>query len=537
MSESTMQSGAGARKARVRRDASGTVFTNAQGRVYVRLSLSGKRPCFALPWATSEDAARSHATLMADVARKVRETGDAAHVDVATKILERIAETQDAKRLSELVATVERMLAGAVRFTAAPVVCLTFGDVAKMWTSGDLAARFPHHLKKKRSVDDDKQRLEKFVTPIVGTVRVASFSLDDAERVMGALPAKLAPATRRQVAQVVSRVLKLAVFPLRIVASNPIPQGWLPRVPKSSQKKQATLYPSEADTFVASSAPLELRLFVGFVAREGMRHDEAEKLTWADVDTERGIVRLDENKTDDARSWPLRPDVSRALAAWKKLSRKTEPTDSVFVDADGEPLTARTDIYREQLSAAGIKRPELFDGSTTKSKTGFHGLRALFVTEALARGMSEAWVTDRTGHKSSNMVREYQRPARTFAEAQLAPLGDLAQLLGFPASVASICREPDDESSDSRAVSSQTAMILAGTEGGSRTHKPCRIADFESAAFAIPPLRLVETNAEDVLQPTAGKNIFQRPRARGCVCQKVPTSPAPNGETNGLTRT
>ena len=29
-----------------------------------------------------------------------------------------------------------------------------------------------------------------------------------------------------------------------------------------------------------------------------------------------------------------------------------------------------------------------------------------------------------------------------------------------------------------------------GTEGGTRTHKPLRIADFESAASAIPPLRL-----------------------------------------------
>jgi hypothetical protein len=36
----------------------------------------------------------------------------------------------------------------------------------------------------------------------------------------------------------------------------------------------------------------------------------------------------------------------------------------------------------------------------------------------------------------------------------------------------------------------QTLAVLLGTEGGSRTHKPVRTADFESAAFAIPPLRL-----------------------------------------------
>ena len=38
---------------------------------------------------------------------------------------------------------------------------------------------------------------------------------------------------------------------------------------------------------------------------------------------------------------------------------------------------------------------------------------------ALASGRSEAWVTDRTGHKSSAMVAGYKRQVRTAAELDL----------------------------------------------------------------------------------------------------------------------
>jgi hypothetical protein len=41
------------------------------------------------------------------------------------------------------------------------------------------------------------------------------------------------------------------------------------------------------------------------------------------------------------------------------------------------------------------------------------------VTLALACGRTEAWVTDRTGHKSSAMIARYKRSARFAAELKL----------------------------------------------------------------------------------------------------------------------
>jgi hypothetical protein len=52
-------------------------------------------------------------------------------------------------------------------------------------------------------------------------------------------------------------------------------------------------------------------------------------------------------------------------------------------------------------------------------------LRATFVTLSLAAGKSEAWVCDRTGHRSSQMVSRYRRAARSVKELDLVQLTPL----------------------------------------------------------------------------------------------------------------
>ncbi len=160
-----------------------------------------------------------------------------------------------------------------------------------------------------------------------------------------------------------------------------------------------------------------------------MRHGEAEGLTWADFDLENGVVRLDKNKTDDPRSWAMRPGTTRALKHWHELRGK--PSRLVFVDTKGAALVARVDEYRAALLAVGVTRPEIDEDRLYTSKaTGFHALRALMVVKALARGESERWVSDRTGHRSSQMISRFQRRARTLAEAPMTELADLDVVRG-----------------------------------------------------------------------------------------------------------
>src|SRR6201999_3456796 len=91
------------------------------------------------------------------------------------------------------------------------------------------------------------------------------------------------------------------------------------------------------------------------------------------------------------------------------------------------PANRGADRFRRHLKVAGVDRPELFERSEARLRIRAHDMRATFITIALACGRSEAWVADRTGHKSSVMINRYRRAARTAAELGL---GDMLPLDG-----------------------------------------------------------------------------------------------------------
>ncbi len=68
---------------------------------------------------------------------------------------------------------------------------------------------------------------------------------------MRALPA-MSPASRRYSAQLLHRMMAMAIFPCRLVATNPLPRGLLPRL--GPAKAKACLYPDEDARLLACTA-------------------------------------------------------------------------------------------------------------------------------------------------------------------------------------------------------------------------------------------------------------------------------------------
>lgn len=150
------------------------------------------------------------------------------------------------------------------------------------------------------------------------------------------------------------------------------------------------------------------------------RSSEVFALRWGDLDLKRGLVRLDENKTDEPRAWALNPHVVKALRYYRRSTCK--PHDLVFRHAPG---SKDAEILRADLQTAGVTRSELFESSKTRLPFRLHDLRGTFVTVSLANGRTETWAADRTGHRSSQMINTYRRVARTAAEVGV---GDLVAL-------------------------------------------------------------------------------------------------------------
>jgi integrase len=422
------------------RQATGTAFED-DGRWYVRLSLGpgpdGKplRPAFPLPWCSDRAAAEERRDGLAALVRRLRAAGQET---VLTKVLPEAARAP-VEGWPTFVALVDAIERGQVAPPAAAPQFETFEHVGRRWTSGELARSYPDFVKAKRSVQDDKERLEKLYQ-VIGGVPVKAFTLRHYTDAMGALPPSArTPATRRQYAQLIHRVLALAVWPLQLTTVHPMPKGAMPK--PGGDKAKGYLFPAEEAQLVGCpKVPLERRFLYGFLAREGCRASEAAGLAWRDLDLVTGEVHLDRNKTDDPRAWALDPGVWRALVAWRAVRASEPPEASVFVRAGGLPLsTSRlAEGLRRDLLRAGVDRPQLFERSEQRQQLRAHDLRGTFVTLSLALGRAEVWVTDRTGHGSSEMVAGYTRAARSAKERSLGWLVDLDRALGMQVDQSSV---------------------------------------------------------------------------------------------------
>jgi integrase len=376
-----------------------------------------------------EAAAEKRAIRMRELATALARAGHSARAPI---ILEEAGKAPTERDFAEAVRIAEALCAGK---GTAPKLrpTKTVQDLGDDWTSGRLARDWPDQVRKKRTADDDKSRFENYVYPVIGSKKLVDVTLDDAEEVMRRLPEGLSPLTRRGIGALLARLLKLAVYPLRLIPASPIPAGFLPQ--RGQRKALGYLYPDEDRRLLeCGDVPFAFRLLWGFLMREGMREGEAMGLTWADLDLQRGAVRLDKNKTDDPRAWALDVGTAEALRLYRERFRAdAEATALVFVDPTGKPHTkfGAAALLRSHLKAVGLEqeRPELFESTPERRRIRVHDLRGTFVTIALANGRSEAWISDRTGHRSSAMIAKYKRTSRTFGELGLGALTPLVDAL------------------------------------------------------------------------------------------------------------
>lgn len=436
------------------------------GKPYMRIRTGeGRRPNIPLtgvPY-TDEDALEKRCELITNIVNKMLAVGRQMDVERTARSLGAAASEYALRVLVKAAELLIKSGPGLARDDD------TFAAFAARWTRGDLAREHPDHVSTKDATSDIRI-LNKYVNPLIGPLPIKAVTIDNCDAVMKSVPAHLSTSRRRHVAQVIHRVLALAVFPAKVIAASPLPKGWLPKLGKGKAKQ--FLHPEEDRKLLGCTAiPFERRLLWGVLHREGMRIGEAIQLEWENIES-RGALNLDENKTDDPRTWALDASVHRAFNWWKD--------HGALRKGPFARLTTRhaADQYREDLKTAGVDRPALFKRSDKRSPIRAHDTRATFVTLHLAIGKTETWVMDRTGHRSSVMVARYRRMARTAAELNLGPLGPLADLL--PECGSNMGQPPSTESNG--AESTMTNDIVVGSPSRTRTGTLRRARDFKSEA-------------------------------------------------------
>ncbi|MDI3291507.1 site-specific integrase [Polyangium sp. 15x6] len=355
------------------RVATGNVYER-RGKWFARLTIgTKKRQSFMLETCKDEASAIARRAVLAELAAKLRKCG---RDDIAPDIIKRAA-MRDGKALDEVRKAVDMIASGqVVQKNLTP----TIEQIGKRWTSGELAELHPDRVKRRRAAKGDSYWLGRYVYPMVGDVAIDKFSLDHAEAVMRSLPAKLAPNSRRSVAQLMHRICSLAVLPLRHIAANPLPPGFVPRY--QAGKAKGWLYPEE-DAMLLGCAEIMLawRIFYGFLHREGMRRSEALHTKWSDINLDLGAVVLDVNKTDEPRAWALSPGVVAALRAWRDhcAARGLDVSGDALVfvydegtrTGQGLSISDAAGRFRRHLEMAGICRRSCSRGRRRGCRSGF----------------------------------------------------------------------------------------------------------------------------------------------------------------------
>jgi integrase len=133
----------------------------------------------------------------------------------------------------------------------------------------------------------------------------------------------------------------------------------------------------------------------------GLRISEALALRWRDVDLAGGRLRVADSKTDAGVRWvPIMPVLRDELIARKTSARHVDPTDPVFANLRGKPLS-RDNTRTRVLGKAHVIADAQLEGlgfAPLPERLTQHSLRHTYISLRVALGDDPATIARDAGH-------------------------------------------------------------------------------------------------------------------------------------------
>jgi hypothetical protein len=322
----------------------------------------------------------------------------------------------------------------------------TFEEFARAYYTGEIAREFPAHHKVKKTIKDDKGKLE-FLSRIVGDVPLEQFTLEHAMLCMKKLP----PTTKRDTTrnhywQVMHRLLELAAFPAGLILANPLLREHRPEM-TDDPVHYPFLYPHDDYRILnyrgdATSEGIRLddicvQALFGAGCREAGRIGEFLRgLTWPGIDRVNGKINVGRRKNGRVGKWPAQPGTIETLLALREVVPGLGSLPGPF---HGLPDDDKWSERLRKLCEVAGAREELYrPPGAGQAAIRAHDTRATFVTLSKAYDMPESWIMRRTGHEHSTMLAIYDHAKEDWIEQGLGMLVRLdvaigRERLGLPA--------------------------------------------------------------------------------------------------------
>lgn len=195
------------------------------------------------------------------------------------------------------------------------------------------------------------------------------------------------------------------------------------------RRREGRTFSAEDIRAVMSVATPEWASMILFGALSGLRLSDIASLTWANLDTEAGVIRLRVRKTSQLLTIPLAPGLKAHIASLPSSDdpgAPLHPRAASVLARHGRtgPLSRE---FRSLLENAGLREPA--DSAGAKAPRSclelrFHDLRATFVTCLHEAGVAPEICRALSGHSSAEVHRKYARfDAAALADA-VGRLGD-----------------------------------------------------------------------------------------------------------------
>jgi site-specific recombinase XerD len=184
--------------------------------------------------------------------------------------------------------------------------------------------------------------------------------------------------------------------------------------PRREHRLPEVLSPGEVARLLSRSRNLKHRALLMLLYSAGLRVGEVVRLRPADLDVERGLVRVRQAKGRRDRYTLL---ARRAVEAVRLYVAAYPTEDWLFPGSrPGRHMTTRSAqrVVREAARAAGLPK-----------QVTAHTLRHSFATHLLERGTNLRIIQELLGHRSARTTQVYTHVASSALQAVRSPLDDL----------------------------------------------------------------------------------------------------------------
>ncbi len=263
---------------------------------------------------------------------------------------------------------------------------------AGKWTLSRLWAEYKVQKPDLKGIAQDQSRWKRFIEPRFADMEPSELAPLDLDRLRLSLLKKHSPQHVKHVLALLRRIIRFGVSrglcaPLNFTISMPQVDNTVTEdlTPKQLNRLLKAI---EADHHPCAGTMMQLALF------SGMRKGEMLRLRWADLDFDRGFIRLLNPKGGKPARIPMN-DQARTL-----LKNHPHQKDSPFV------FPGRDGKQRQE-----VRRPIERIRKTAKLPGGFrplHGLRHVFASMLVSSGKVDGYTLQKLlTHKSPEMTQRY----------------------------------------------------------------------------------------------------------------------------------